>query len=50
LLDALAAQRKVKPADARTTWDHDWVITDVRFGHLSPGGGGGKPEIYEFEE
>ncbi len=58
-LDRLAREKKVKPADARTTWNEDWLVTDLRFGRFAPaapgaGAGNGSGEegeaVYEFED
>ncbi|MBI4601368.1 MAG: hypothetical protein HY721_05325, partial [Planctomycetes bacterium] len=49
-LDAVAASKGIAPAQARTTWDDDWVVTAVRFARSSdPGGAGTGDEVYEFE-
>jgi hypothetical protein len=51
LLDGLAAERRVTPAEARTTWNEDWVVTAVRFGHFVPPAAGREAiEVYEFED
>jgi hypothetical protein len=51
LLDNLATDRKVTPAQARTSWLNDWLVTEMLFGHLDPAQTGQvKPEVYEFED
>jgi hypothetical protein len=51
LLDAVGVQKKVTPAQPRTTWNEDWVITSVRFGHFAaPAAGHPASEVYEFED
>jgi hypothetical protein len=38
LLDRVAAERNVTPAQARTTWNEDWLVTACRFGDWSNDG------------
>jgi len=47
-LDRLAAEKKVTPAQARTTWNADWLITDCKFGRWA-GGGTGKA-VFWFQK
>ncbi|MBI3467482.1 MAG: hypothetical protein HY000_31115 [Planctomycetes bacterium] len=50
-LDAVAAQRQVSPAQARTSWNNDWLVTAFQFGHLTPAGTDPvKPARYRFED
>jgi hypothetical protein len=51
LLDKWADEKKATPAQARTSWLNDWVVTEVLFGHLSPAGTEqAKSEVYEFND
>jgi hypothetical protein len=49
-LDALAAEKKLTPAAARTSWTDDWLVTEMRFGRWAPAGAGeAASAVYEFE-
>jgi len=36
LFDKAAANKKVTPAQARTTWNDDWLVTECQFGDWTP--------------
>ena len=49
-LDRFAAQKQVNAAQARTTWNEDWVVTQWRFGHFAPSPADrNRAEVYEFD-
>jgi hypothetical protein len=47
-LDKLAAEKKVTPAQARTTWNEDWLVTDCRLGDF--GADAKEAATFEFKD
>ena len=47
-LDKLAAEKKVTPAQARTTWNQDWLVTDCRLGDF--GADAKEAATFEFKD
>jgi len=46
-LDALARKKNTSPAQHRTTWNDDWLVTACSFGNWGADPGG--PEVYYFQ-